>query len=104
MRMANRSAGIAYGGKTGLAADMTASGPLFQQRPLPSPGAVIRAMAGQVSRNYKKLKSIKTKQAVRAMARQVSRFDGFLLASLNFSVFQFMSSNFKMFLNTCLAI
>ena len=32
----------------GLAADSTASGPLFQSRPLPSPGAVIRQMAAQV--------------------------------------------------------
>lgn len=38
---------MGYGGAGGMAADSTASGPLFQQRPLPSPGSVIRAAAAQ---------------------------------------------------------
>ena len=46
----NWNAGLAYGGKTGLAADSTASGPLFQQRPLPSPGAILKAKAGKESK------------------------------------------------------
>jgi hypothetical protein len=46
----NWNAGLAYGGKTGLAADSTASGPLFQQRPLPSPGAILKARAGKDSK------------------------------------------------------
>ena len=33
-----------------LAADPTASGPLFQQRPLPSPGAVLSKNAGSALR------------------------------------------------------
>ena len=36
-----------YGGKAGQCADGTAAGALFQSRPLPSPGDIIRRMASQ---------------------------------------------------------
>ena len=39
--------GLATGGDAKTGVDSTASGPLFQQRPYPSPGAILRANAGK---------------------------------------------------------
>ncbi|XP_032819439.1 polyglutamine-binding protein 1 isoform X1 [Petromyzon marinus] len=47
----NWSAGLQRKGDAKTGADTTASGPLFQQRPYPSPGAVLRANAEAASRN-----------------------------------------------------
>lgn len=43
------SSGLA--GAQPRAADTTATGPLFQQRPYPSPGAVLRANAAAIGRD-----------------------------------------------------
>lgn len=42
------SDGLTVEAKSGV--DTTASGPLFQMRPYPSPGAVLRATSGQTKR------------------------------------------------------
>lgn len=42
------SDGLTVEAKSGV--DTTASGPLFQMRPYPSPGAVLRASSGQTKR------------------------------------------------------
>lgn len=42
----NWSAGLERSGEAKTGVDSTASGPLFQQRPYPSPGAVLRANRG----------------------------------------------------------
>lgn len=43
----NWSAGLERSGDAKTGVDSTASGPLFQQRPYPSPGAVLRANRGK---------------------------------------------------------
>jgi polyglutamine-binding protein 1 len=41
------STGLAAGDEAKTGVDSTASGPLFQARPYPSPGAVLKANAGK---------------------------------------------------------